>query len=304
MKCLKQVKIFPYSSIYKDGTLSLLKRNFAWMSRYSDEKLYSWFSPLAEYKWHGSTDPGDLPYRYGLVLLDGGNIVGYCGATYSYQNIGGRKRLYMCMSTFAVDKDYRFYIFPAVKELCASAEVVTDFTPRESMRRLFLERFHFQQMNSRQIIMFPVPSFSRRVSVEFISREEDIYDSQMQKIFADHEPYGIKCCQFERDGEKCCIFYSSAWRMRWKRRIPCWKKITVLKVVNSDLFARNLHEIVWKIQKHEGVYAEFDCDAAFIGSDFSHPLYIERPVYRLVYPNEDSAYKYDFMYSEFSMLKI
>ena len=276
------------------------------MARISDEKLYEWLSPITEYKWHDDTDPGDIPYRYGLVILDGNNVVGYCGATYSLQNIGGKKRLYVCFSTFAVDEAYRFYIFPATKELCKTAEVLTDFTPRESMRRLFVESFHFQQVNDKQIIMPPVPSFSGKVNVKFIDRVEDINDPEQRQIFADHKPYGVKCCLFSRNGEEGCIFYMSGWRMRWKRRIPCWKRVVVLKVFNSDLLSQNLHEIVWKIQKHEGFYVMCNIDAAFINADTPLPLHITRTVHRLIFSREEipDDYNYDFMYSEMSMLKM
>ena len=78
----------------------------------------------------------------------------------------------------------------------------------------------------------------------------------------------------------------------------------VQKVVNSALFSQNLHEIVWKIQKHEGMFVEFDVDAAFVGANISHPLHITKPVHRLIFSREDIPQQYDFMYSEMSMLKM
>lgn len=299
---LKQVKFAPYSDVYRDGTLAVLKRNFPWMSRQSDEKLYHWLAPLIAYKWLGDTDPGDIPYRNGLVILDGDNVVGYCGATYSYQNIDGKKRLYVCFSTFAVDEDYRFYIFPAVKELCTTADVITDFTPRESMRRLFVERFHFQYLNDKRIFMLPVPSLSNRVKLRFIDKAEDISDPQQRKVFLDHNGYNVKFCTFERDGEKGGMFYCAKWYMKWKKRIPCGRRIDVLKVYNSALLSRNLREIAWKLQMHEGVITFFVCDAAFLGENFSHPMKISRPVSRLVLSREDISQQYDLMYSELSTL--
>ena len=299
---LGQVKFSPYSDVYREGTLNVLRRNYAWMSRLNDEKLYKWLTPIVAYKWHGETEPGDIPCKYGLVLLDDDNVVGFFGATYSYQNIGGKKRLYACLSTFAADQDYRFYVFPAVNELCGTADVITDFTPRESMRRLFVERFHFQCINDKQIIMYPVPSFSNRVKVNFTNHAEDINDPVMRKIFIDHEPYGVKCCLFERDDEQGCIFFSSKWRMRWKKRIPFGKIVNIFKVSSKDLFSKNLHEIAWKIQRHEGICAKINIDAAFLNENFSHPFCITKPVHRLMFSREEVPHEYDFMYSECSTL--
>ena len=181
------------------------------------------------------------------------------GANPFIKNIDGKKRLYVCFSTFAVDEDYRFYIFPAVKELCTTADVITDFTPRESMRRLFVERFHFQYLNDKRIFMLPVPSLSNRVKLRFIDKAEDISDPQQRKVFLDHNGYNVKFCTFERDGEKGGMFYCAKWYMKWKKRIPCGRRIDVLKVYNSALLSRNLREIAWKLQMHEGVITFFVC---------------------------------------------
>ena len=84
------ISIVPYSGEYKVGVLAVLKRNFPWMARYSDEWLSRWLSPLIEYHWDDDPDISDVPFKYGAVVLDGDNVVGFFGTIYSYRLIDGK----------------------------------------------------------------------------------------------------------------------------------------------------------------------------------------------------------------------
>ena len=299
------ISIVPYSNEYKGGVLAVLKRNFPWMARYSDEWLSKWLSPLTEYHWNDDPDISEVPYKYGVVLLDGNNVVGFFGTIYSYRLIGGKKYLYLTFSTWCADVEYRMHTFGAVKKLCASADIIGDFTPNPPSVAMETQMFGFRYADNKCFIFRPVPTFSgRKVNLRFINDSSELKDPEQSAIFADHQKYGLKCAEFERNGEKGCIFYSLHKRRRWKRRIPWFRLVRAVKIYNSRLFTENLREIVRSIQKHEGFLVQFWIDSSFVDGEFSHPLYSEKEIHRLVKAKEGINFKPDLLYSELATLDI
>lgn len=197
------------------------------------------------------------------------------------------------------------HIFGMLKKLCTTADIVTDFSPNEPSREMLTKIFGFRYADNKCFIFRPVPMFfGRKVNLRFISDSSELKDPEQSAIFADHQKYGLKCAEFERNGEKGCIFYYLHKRRRWKRRIPWFRLVRAVKIYNSRLFTENLREIVRSIQKHEGFLVQFCIDSSFIDGEFSHPLYSEKEIHRLVKAKEGINFKPDLLYSELATLDI
>ena len=295
------ISIVPYSGEYKVGVLAVLKRNFPWMARYSDEWLSRWLSPLIEYHWDDDPDISDVPFKYGAVVLDGDNVVGFFGTIYSYRLIDGKKYLCLNFSTWCADAEYRIHTFSALKKLCATADILTDFTPNEPSREIITKMFGFKYAETKCFNLCPVPLLhSAKVSVRFINDPSELKDPEQSAIFAEHQKYGLKCAEFERDGERGCIFYY----FHASRKLKLYRIVRTVKIYNRKLFTENLREIARKIQKHEGFFIHFCVDSCFIDGKFSCPLYFVRKAYRCVRTKENINFQLDFLYSELSMLDI
>ena len=297
--------IVPYSDKFRAEVIAVLKRNFAWMSRYSDEYIYNWLRPIIAYHWTDDVSLADVPYKYGAVLLDGDNVVGFFGTVYSYRYYEGKKYLYLTFSTWCADVPYRMNIFSAIRTLCDTADIICDFTPNAPSREIAVKMFGFKYVNDSTLIFRPVPFLSRnKVTLKFIHDPSELQDNEQRIIFTDHKPYGVKCAEFERNGEKGCIFYYLYKCRRWKRRIPWFRQVRTVKIFNSRLFTENLHEIVRKIQKHEGYFVQFWLEKTFLDGSFSHYLYSRKQVHRLIKTNKPVDIKPDLLYSELAILNI
>ena len=77
------VEILPYSDTYKSGTLSVLKRNFRYLADRTEEQVYKKIEPLITYVWSNDVKLSDVPFKYGAVLADRGEVVGFFGMMYA-----------------------------------------------------------------------------------------------------------------------------------------------------------------------------------------------------------------------------
>ena len=247
----------------------------------------------------------DAPYKYGAVLLDGDEVVGFFGTIYSYRYFEGKKYLYLTFSTWCADVKYRMHIFSGIKTLCGTADIIGDFTPNAPSREIMTKMFGFSYVNDSALI-FQTMSFlsESKVNLKFIHDFSELSDSEQRKIFMGHQKYGVKCAEFELNGERCCIFYYVHKRRRWKRRVPWFWLVRTVKVFNRRLFTENIHEVVRKIQKHEGCFVQFWIDDIFLDGKFSHYLYSRKQVHRLIKTNKAVNIKPDLLYSELAILDI
>ena len=296
------LEILPYTDEYKNGVLSVLKRNFPFPPNKSSEWLYNWLEPLFTYNWIAeNVNVSDVPFKYGAVLAKGKDVVGFFGTMYSYRHIEGRKLLWLVPALWCIDPEYRAHIFKVTSELYKTADIVLDLTPIETYQEIDTKLFGFYYFNDKVFVFKPVPILKRhKVNIKFFHEASEISDTEDQIIFRDHERYNcdIRYVSFECNGETGSAFYVRRYFRRFKL---IWKKLRIVSVSNRKLFTSHLHEILWKIQKHEKFLALVEVDAHFTEGNFHHPLFTTKHVDRLMFSKEKLNIKPDFLYSELSM---
>ncbi|MBQ9629941.1 MAG: hypothetical protein IJR43_11885 [Synergistaceae bacterium] len=295
-------ELLPYTDEYKDGVLSVLKRDCWWMADKSKETVYKMITPMLKYQWSGDTDVklSDVPFKYGAVLVDKSNVVGFFGMIYSYRHIEGQKLLVLAPTTWCIDPEYRAHIFTVTAKLYGTADIVLDLTPIKSVLEMDIKLFGFNYFNDKLFVFKPVPALKKHeVNVKFFHEDSDIPDTEHKIFFKDHENRNIRYVSFECSGGTGSLFYKRRYIRKFNR--PVWKKLFVVSVSNKKLFTSHLHEIVWAVQKHEKFLAAVEIDSHFTEGDFYHPFFNTKHVDRLMFSKEKLNIKPDFLYSELSI---
>lgn len=296
------IKIEGYSDKYRDGVLACLKRHYRGMAKMDDLVLYKWLSPIIQYSWQNDISIKDCPFKYGAILLDDETVVGFLGLIYSYQEQQGNRYVYLTSTTWAVDEDYRIYLFKIIKKVYSYADVISDFSPITSIKEVLIKIFKFKYLDKSTLIFLPIPylTFSK-IKCIFIYNKNAFYDEKNKMIYENHKKYGVKCIEIKYRNENSCIFYTVAHKE--KKGIK-FNWIHILYVENSNLFAKNAHEIIWRLQKKE--HAFLNCDKRFFGNNnICYPKYWTKSADRL-YLNKmmKNEIKVDLLYSEYAMLGI
>ena len=311
----------PYSDIYDKDIIVFLKKHFAWMSRENDNKLYEWLNPIF-HPWPTLEKPIDFeekPYARGLVMIEGNRVVGYLGMITSNRRFGDRFFVYGTPTTWAIDEPYRLFLPKATKVLLDNLDICADFTPRKSVEQIMCKLFKFKYCGTKEYRIFPVPNKSDFVDVIEINDANICYNTLIFNEYEDHKKASgfivVKMIS-KVDGDLGYLFL--------KRYEEDTKRLRVLKIVNTSLFANNCMEISWKLLRNafyqrmsnteafvqiikgkEGnVPLCMECDEMLLGEDkLNHPLIYEKEVVRVLRSKVDCTISnVDFLYSEISNL--
>lgn len=288
------MEIVAYEDKFEAQVIALLKRNFAWMQTKSDEFMKDWLCQILNYAWLDTISP-EVPYRRGMVLLDNeGAVAGFFGQIYAYRQIGGERRLCLNPTTWAIDEKHRFHIFSVFKTINDLAEVVVDFTPRDSVEQMAVKVFKYQYADQLAWKFLPVPCLKGGIRLQKAD-EHTISDPEVCRMYKDHIPYGVKCAKLSGSGEEAYIFYRVEKR---KSRIGTFRWVYVLMTTDPALTAKFAHKIIWWLQTHECA-AFLETDSRFFGGDAcTCKPFRTSGVKRLVLNKTGADWNADLMYSE------
>lgn len=300
------VEIKPYSNEYRKQVIACLIRNYANLARMGEEALDKWFDPLTSYSWQEDISLDECPYKYGIILLRNGEVVGYCGMIFSYMYVEGIRRLYMVPSTLAIDEKYRMYLFKMLRVMVGLADISCDFTPRLSMRKVFKDVFRYKYIDDHAYLFYPEPSWDRDLcDVKLISDENDIKPEDVRIKYIDHKPYDVECVSYNLKGKKdkeYFFFYRIPVKPDSKgvAREP-W--IQVLSITDSFLFTEHIEEIAYKIFELTG--CKMMSDSRFLEEDkLQKGKYIIKERHRLLLSKDENVKTVDLMYSEMPLMKL
>lgn len=296
-----KVQIVPYEEKYKSGVLACFKRNYQGMQRRTDAELYQWAKPMFTYHWQDDLSSEEVPYKYGVVLLAGEEVVGYLGFIYSKRlGTNGKKLIYTSGTTWAIDEGYRIYLFKAIKRALAPVAVAADFTAIAPVQATLTKVFKFQSLDQNIYEFFPFPSLSHTVKVTSIFKETEIKDLQARTAFRDHQPYPVYCAEARKGDKSSYIFYKVKKRVKTKL-FGHQRCVIVLGISDRDFFSRHAHEIIWQLQKKEK--AHLRCDSRFFQKNlFYYHGFVKHHWSRLFLNKTDLPVFVDYLYSEVAML--
>lgn len=312
------IKIIGYTDGYRKDVINCLKRNYKRFSSISDTELYEWLKPILTYSWENDLSINKFPYKHGAVVLADNQIVGFLGCIYSTKTIAGKEYIWLNFTTWAIDKKYRFYDFQFTKELCRTADIITDFTASEIERKKNINIFNFKNVESKICLFYTIiPTVISNSSVLFISNERDkdkILDLRIKRFFSDHIKYNIKLLIYSKNNKSIAVFYNIKNDTLIRGHFPCkvCHIVGVFAYNNEDisdtkLFSDSIKTIVKSVQKKEKVMVVYAEKHFFSNYKIKKLLHREKNIgySRLILntiPNLE-LHSYDYLYSEMTILK-
>lgn len=239
------IAVVNYEEKYLNGVLACLKRNYPWMCELNDDALYQWIAPALTYHWENDISLKEYPSKYGLVLLVNEEVVGFFGIILSNRyTTDGVPYILQDGTTWCIDEGYRIYLLQVMKQIYSGSRVFYEVTARDSMEELYLNVYRFKSVNQERVRFFPVPYVGEsKIEMYCVNCPEELPDKVLREEYQDHIPYGIKCLALKKGTETGYIFYKVlSYHGTW---------IRILKTVNGKFFARNVHEVVWELQRIE-----------------------------------------------------
>ena len=297
------MKIVGYTSEHQKDVINCLKRNYKWMSEKSDSELIQWIDPIINYTWEREFTAEQYPYKKGMVLLnDEGKTVGYLGLIYSRQLVNQKYKTIVNPTTWAIDEEYRSEIFKCIYYVQQTADIVLDFTARQSLVEIFTKMFQYQNVDTIGCFFLPKPFLGKRkIRIQEVSTSDQIENSFIRKIYDDHRLYGIKCVGVSDNNTKEYLFYKIIKKATVLKGILPLNGIYVLYTSDNLFFGTYAREIIWKLQKKERAVLKTDSRFFNISQDEWKNLRIY-PINRLVYGEDDYGEKMGSIYTELSIL--
>ena len=297
------MQIVGYSDHYKTGVLSCLKRNYQWMSEKSDAELYQWLKPILNYSWEEDFPISQFPYKFGMVLLDDENeVVGYLGLIYSKQFVDDSWKTVVNPTTWAIDEEYRSETFKCIYYVQQTADIVVDYTARQSLVEIFTKFFHYENIDQIGCFFLPRPYLEKhRIKVRRVTATEQICSEEIKKVFTDHRIYDIRCMEVIAQNTKHYVFYKIEKRATVLKNLIPMDAIYVLYTDDPIFFGEYAKEIIWKMQAIE--HAALKTDSRFFNIRPHEWKKLRTfPINRLVFGDCESKEKLGSIYTELAIL--
>lgn len=286
------MRFVAYDDQYKEGVISCLKRNYAWMSELSDEQVYIWLTPVINYSWIGEFDCHLFPYVRGIVLLDDSDTVrGFSAVIHSKQSINESKKIVVSPSTTAIDGEYRYCFFEMCEEIYKYADIGYDFSPSEAVRIISRDRFGFEIIDNPTYMMLPFFSRTKGLNID-----NEIKDENTKQILRDHIDYGIKCCHLFSSKEETYVFYKIIKKIK---RLPI-RTLCVIHITNPKMFTNHFKQCVSLLSRKE--HSCFMADSRYVDVNQLPKHFVKKQKYRAIH-NPCGSSDYTFLYSELALLQ-
>jgi len=292
------MEYLPYNELFLPGIIKCL-RGFPELNIMTDNDLEEWFRPLISYSWKDDIDEDQFPYKYGIVLVEDEQVVGYCGLIYSYRSVGGQKKVCVNTTTWIIEPPYRLAVFSLLSMIVQTADIIIDYSPSKEMAIINEKMFGFEYVDSKAYKLF-TPDSVRINILERMTSYQDI-EEKMPEYFdriRDHIKYGCKYIYLNVDGEQMLVCYYVTRERKGKDKRNKWAQI--IDVNEKDIFTKYVNEVVTAIYQLEKVHVL--CDSRFLGNiDF----YKEKEIVsrrRMQYAKEDAIKDKGMFYSEMILL--
>lgn len=295
------VTVRPYRTEDETGVVALLKRSYAGLAQKTDSEVSTWGTPIFSPTWGEQVDARIFPYKYGAVILNNDEVVGYLGCISAIRHIQENSYISTSGTTWAIDDGYRIYMFKAMKLVFEDADLIIDLTPIPSVEAALRDIMKFNIISSVMYRYYPMPRFFGKTNISVVNDERYIYDPVVRQEYNDHKIYSVICLAISTGMENSYLFFSV--RNRYIKGIIPISIARVLKTTNKYYDWLTWKDIVWFIQQKYALIVE--CDAHFLEIIPPEVPYITRiETKRYVKQNCEYDINIDYLYTEYAVLPV
>lgn len=287
----------PYDDCYKTDVAKCLIRNFKRFQGKDIEWVKKWFSPIVNYPWLEEVQ-NLHEWTRGVVVIDGEKVVGFFGIVFSIQQFGSQKRTVINPSTWAVDKEYRIAMFAFLKKLHEIDAIIVDYTPRESVRKILTQMFHYVEIDSIRYSCKLKPAPSIFAHVNRVTKHNA--SPMVKKELIDHILYGVKVACLSHNTEKVYVYYKIT-KETAKNFMPV-KIVNIVKVTEPSVMGKHANVFLWKLMLLERAVG-VTIDSRMIGGVKPSCTRSSSQIHRLVFgANLEEVCHVNMLYTEMVIL--
>jgi hypothetical protein len=194
--------------------------------------------------------------KFGYVLEDGDEVVGFISTIYSERVVRGEKLPFCCISNWIVKEEYRGDSLALLSKILALRSVeITNLTPTPALLDMF-EKLKYTSFDRTERIVFacPTPALARPCTIltdpDAISA---VAEAEVRRFVRDHHlPYNRHVLVRSAEGDCYVMFdrsYKAVGRARGDERgeSPRLPFARVHHVSNARVFARHSARLVLKV---------------------------------------------------------
>jgi hypothetical protein len=241
--------------------------------------------------------------KFGYVLQQGDEVVGFISTIYSERVVRGEKLRFCCISNWIVKEQHRSDSLALLSKILALKGVeITNLTPTPALLEMFQKlKYTLFDRTERIVFACPTPALLRSCTIltdaEAISA---VAGDEVRRFVRDHRlPYNRHVLIRSAEGDCYVMFDRSYKAIRGSTRLPFAR---VHHVSNARVFARNAARLVVRVMATSQVVGMIVEERMLRGETIWHS--IERPGKRQgsFRSNKLSADDVDNLYAEHVLL--
>lgn len=299
---MENIELKQYSSLYLNGVIKCLKRNYNRFNNMMDLDVYKFLKPLITYSF--SEEYSYNKGNYGYVLLANNNVVGFFGMI--YYRVKSEKNYYTVANptTWAIDDGYRMYIFQVTEKLFSDTDVIIDATPSYTELTIETKMFGFNTLSQNKVRFFEEDISKYNYRIKRMEAPYEFEDNNLYKRFLDNISYDIKSAEIiNKSGEKSYVIYQVVYAKEHLEGCDeVCKLARILSVSNRYIFNDAFMNVFGYIKQIEDIEA-LECDSMFIDNDSIYELpHEEKQFTRIIKYNKECDFKnWDLLYTEITL---
>jgi hypothetical protein len=177
--------------------------------------------------------------RFGYILFDGDNAVGFMGTTFSERTFNGEKVRFCNMSNWIVKNEYRGHSLSLLAKVVANKNVtITNISPTPQVLKV-CQKMGFTLMDKTERIILPAVTGLFRRSAKILTKRSEVeaaLKGEQLKICRDHAlPWNHHALIQAPEGECYVMMNRSDKTIKGDVRVPFAR---VHHLSNADVFAK------------------------------------------------------------------
>src|SRR5262245_45585331 len=186
--------------------------------------------------------------RFGYILFDGEDAVGFLGTTFSERTFGGKKFRFCNMSNWIVKNEYRAHSLALLAKVMANENVtITNLSPTPSVLKI-CRHMGFTLMDRSPRMILPTVTGVCRRSAKIVTNRQDVeaaLSGEQLKICRDHSlPWNHHALVQSPEGECYLMMNRTKKIIKGKVHLPIAR---VHYLSNADVFARYADRLVLRV---------------------------------------------------------
>lgn len=241
--------------------------------------------------------------RFGFILFDGEDAVGFIATIFSERTYGGEKLRICNMSNWIVKNKYRVHSLSLLTKVLASgADAITNITPTAQVLKV-CEKIGFTTIDKSERIIWPSPTGLGRRGVKILTRREDVepaLSGEQLRICRDHAlPWSHHAVILATQGECYLMMNRSEKAIKGDMRLPFAR---IYHLSNAEIFVNYADCLALAMAIDHKVVGMIVEERMFYGRRIWHS--IARPGVRTAAfkSNKLNALQIDNLYSEMILL--